>query len=116
MTFNYSNLSCFSYIRIANLDAPRLIILNDQIQSFLHDTVNVTCQICSFPQITHVNWFRNDEYLNDINIIMKTQSIDDYQCSISTIEIVVRIHFQFLFFEIFCFVSIGYKSISIWKI
>jgi len=74
---------------LINLDSPRVISLNDRIESSVHDTVNITCQICSFPQITHVNWFRNDEYLNDINVITKIEIENDSQCSISTIEIVV---------------------------
>jgi hypothetical protein len=57
--------------------------------SDIHDTVIVKCQVCSIPQVIQINWFRHDQIISDVNILIKSQTIDDYQCSESIMEIVV---------------------------
>lgn len=66
------------------------MILNDKMRSDLHDTVIIKCHICSIPHLIHINWLRQQQILMDVNIIIKTQTIDHYQCSQSIMEIVVR--------------------------
>lgn len=80
------------------------MILNDKMTSDLHDTVIIKCHICSIPDLIQINWLRHQQILMDVNIIIKTQTIDHYQCSQSIMEIVVRIFkifFLFFFFKMF---------------
>lgn len=80
-----------------DVDSPHVMILNDKMTSDVHDTVIVKCQICSIPQIIQINWLKYDQIIMDVNIIIKTQTIDHYQCSESIMEIVVCLtHFDFL--------------------
>jgi hypothetical protein len=55
----------------------------------LHDTVIIKCHICSIPEVIQINWLRHDQIMMDVNILIKTQTIDHYQCSESIMEIVV---------------------------
>jgi hypothetical protein len=65
------------------------MILNDKMISDVHETVIVKCHICSIPELIQINWLRNDQIIGDVNIIIKTQTIDHYQCEQSIMEIVV---------------------------
>ncbi len=65
------------------------MILNDKMTSDVHDTVVVKCHICSIPEVIQINWLRHDQIMMDVNILIKTQTIDHYQCSESIMEIVV---------------------------
>lgn len=79
--------------------------------SDVHDTVIVKCHVCSIPKVIQINWLRHDQTIMDVNILIKTQTIDHYQCSESVMEIIVRSMNQFLIFYkiIVFFTSIGYK-------
>jgi hypothetical protein len=55
----------------------------------VHDTVIIKCHICSIPEVIQINWLRHDQIMMDVNILIKTQTIDHYQCSESIMEIVV---------------------------
>jgi hypothetical protein len=79
------------------VDSPSVTILSDKMISDVHDTVIVKCHICAIPKIIQINWLTHNQIINDVNIIIKTQSLDHYQCSESIMEIVVCLtHFDFL--------------------
>ena len=72
------------------LDSPRVMIFNEKMTSDLHETVIVKCHVCSIPQIIQINWLRHEQIIMDVNVIIKSQPIDDDQCLESIMEIVVR--------------------------
>ena len=37
----------------------------------------------------NINWLRHEQIIADVNILIKSAAIDPYQCSQSTMEIVV---------------------------
>jgi hypothetical protein len=94
------------------------MILNDKMTSDVHDTVAVKCHVCSIPEIIQINWLRHDQIMMDVNIIIKTQTIDHYQCSESIMEIVVCLT-NFYFEEISSFglirisVNINLKNMNV---
>ncbi|CAF4741869.1 unnamed protein product [Rotaria sp. Silwood2] len=63
--------------------------------SDVHETVIVKCHVCSIPEVIQINWLRHDQMIMDVNILIKTQTIDHYQCSESTMEIVDINEYQF---------------------
>ncbi|CAF0950590.1 unnamed protein product [Rotaria sordida] len=75
--------------------SPRVMILNDKMTSDIHDTVIVKCHVCSIPEVIQINWLRHDQMIMDVNILIKTQTIDHYQCLESTMEIVDINEYQF---------------------
>jgi len=75
--------------------SPRVMILNDKMTSDVQDTVIVKCHICSIPEVSQINWLRHDQILMDVNILIKTQTIDHYQCTESIMEIVDVSEYQF---------------------
>ncbi|CAF3516923.1 unnamed protein product [Rotaria sp. Silwood1] len=75
--------------------SPRVMILNDRMTSDVHDTVIVKCHICSIPEVIQINWLKHDQMIMDVNTLIKTQTIDHYQCSESTMEIVAINEYQF---------------------
>jgi hypothetical protein len=82
------------------------MILNDKMTSDVHDTVVVKCHICSIPEVIQINWLRHDQIMMDVNILIKTQTIDHYQCSESIMEIVVCLIDYHLLEEIVFFFSL----------
>ena len=87
-----------------SLDPPRLTISQDQHHYEIHDSVLIKCHICSIPNSIQVNWFRDEQLLLDINIIIKTQSLEQSQCILSILEIVVCLFFQLIEIDLFlCF-------------
>lgn len=70
------------------------MIFNEKMTSDLHETVIVKCHVCSIPQIIQINWLRHEQIIMDVNVIIKSQPIDDYQCLESIMEIVVRQTFE----------------------
>jgi hypothetical protein len=94
------------------LDSPRLMILNDKMTSDVHETVIVKCHVCSIPEVIQINWLRHDQIIMDVNVLIKTQTIDLHQCSESIMEIVVCYKDLFLkkiTKENICFFQIGYE-------
>ncbi|CAF2961790.1 unnamed protein product [Rotaria sp. Silwood2] len=52
-------------------------------------SMNLSCRAFA------INWLRHDQMIMDVNILIKTQTIDHYQCSESTMEIVDINEYQF---------------------
>lgn len=78
-----------NFLFLLLIDPPRLVISKDSQMNDIHDSVLIKCHICSIPNLIQVNWFRDEELLMDINIIIKTQTFEQSQCVQSTLEIVV---------------------------
>ncbi|CAF4205564.1 unnamed protein product, partial [Rotaria magnacalcarata] len=89
--------------------SPRVLILNETIRSFLHETILVRCQICSMPQVDHIYWLRQDQQIKDANIYIKKQTIND-QCSESIMKIIAINEYQFNQYECKGENILGYKS------
>ncbi|UJR29869.1 hypothetical protein I4U23_017417 [Adineta vaga] len=75
--------------------SPRLMILNDKMMRNIHDTVLIKCHVCSIPEVRQINWFRQDQIITDVNILIKIHKIDHHQCSESIMEIVDLDEYQF---------------------
>jgi hypothetical protein len=65
------------------------MILNDKMTSNIDETVLLKCHVCSIPEVVQINWLRHDQIIDDVNILIKSETIDHYQCSQSIMEIVV---------------------------
>jgi hypothetical protein len=72
------------------LDSPRVMILNAQLTSDVRETVIVKCHVCSIPELIQINWFRHEQNIGDVNVLIKTHPTDHQHCSESIMEIVVR--------------------------
>jgi len=62
------------------------------------------------PQVTHVDWLKRDKQLIDVNILLKTQSIELDHCLETTMEIVDVSEFQFDQYECRAENQLGHKS------
>jgi hypothetical protein len=65
------------------------MILNDKINSDIDETVIIKCNVCSIPEVVQIKWLRQDKIIIDVNVLIKSEAIDHYQCSQSIMEIVV---------------------------
>ncbi|CAF2629613.1 unnamed protein product [Rotaria sp. Silwood2] len=89
--------------------SPRVLILNEKMRNYLHETILVKCRVCSIPQADHIYWLRHDKQIIDVNIHIKKQIIND-QCSESIMEIVDINEYQFDQYECRGENILGYKS------
>ncbi|CAF1198245.1 unnamed protein product [Adineta steineri] len=90
--------------------SPRLMILNDKMTSDVHETVIIKCHVCSIPEVIQINWLRHDQIIADVNILIKTQTIDHHQCSESIMEIVDLGEYQFGQYECRAENNVGQNS------
>ena len=86
------------------------MILNDKINSDVDETVIIKCDVCSIPEVVQIKWLRQDEIIDDVNVLIKSEPIDHYQCSQSIMEIVVCLNrFGIFIFIYFFIIKKGYK-------
>ena len=59
-------------------------------RSIVGARVTVKCHVCAVPEVAQINWLRHDQLIVDVNVLIQSETIDDFQCLQSIMKIIVR--------------------------